>query len=140
MKDIKQVIVVRNDLKMRKGKLASQVAHASLACILNKLRGVVKNDPYLEEKFTACTFLFEEQEYIWLRETDDSKFTKIVLKVESEEELLEIYNKAKEKGLNCSLIKDAGNTFFKEPTYTTLGIGPDYSEILEEITGHLKLL
>lgn len=58
----------------------------------------------------------------------------------SEEELLDIYNKAIEAVLPCSLIKDAGLTEFKEPTYTAVAIGPSRPNDVDKITGHLKLL
>lgn len=132
---IKQVIVVRKDLKMSPGKLASQVAHASLGCILNKRKchfvGV--------DKKVSQNFEFTKDEYDWIKETPDSKFTKIVLRVESEEELISIYEKALSKGVNCKLIKDSGDTVFKESTITCLGIGPANSDILDNITGNLKL-
>lgn len=132
---IKQVIVARKDLKMPAGKLSAQVSHASLGCILNK-----KNSSYKElDNGTSVKFNFNDDEYEWLTETKLSKFTKIVLKVNSEKELLDVYNKAKEKDLNSCLIKDAGNTFFDEPTYTCVGIGPVKDYELNDITGNLKL-
>ena len=65
---------------------------------------------------------------------------KICVRVDSEEELFEIYHKAKEAGLECHLIKDSGKTEFKEPTNTCLAIGPDRVEKINSVTGHLKLL
>lgn len=130
---IKQVIIVRNDLKMRKGKLASQVAHASLACVLNLANSFVN----FEGGSASVRLDMTKEEYEWAFK---SSFKKIVLKVESEEELLNIYNIAKEKGLNVSLIKDRGDTVFTEPTYTTVGIGPHLSEKIDEITKDLKLM
>jgi len=131
---VKQVIVARKDLKMPPGKLAGQVAHASLGCILNK----ITFDIYQGEDHIV-DFCFNKDEYLWINEDTDAKFTKVVLKVNSEQELLDIYEKAETKGLNVSLIKDAGNTVFKEPTYTCVGIGPAQSAELDEITSSLKL-
>lgn len=134
---IKQVIVARKDLKMKPGKLAAQVAHASLACILNCKVGVPEQKDFTNTFYNE--FAFTADELKWLTEDTLSKFTKIVLKVNSEEELLDIYKIAKDKGINCSLIKDAGNTVFTEPTYTCVGLGPVRSSELDDITGGLKL-
>ena len=128
----KQVIVVRKDLNMRKGKMVAQGAHASLKAILdlmkpqfddnNELILRIKNDSALQD---------------WIR----GRFTKICLSVNSEAELIEIYNKAKEKGLICSLITDAGLTEFAGvPTKTCCAIGPCWSDEVDEITGKLQLL
>ncbi len=118
---MKQVIVLRKDLNMRKGKMVAQGSHASLAAILTE-KGTVKKNADVKE---------------WL----DGRFTKICVGVDSEEELLEIYNKAKSLKLVCSLIRDAGLTEFKgEPTLTAVGVGPGKPEVVDKVTGNLKLL
>jgi PTH2 family peptidyl-tRNA hydrolase len=111
----KQAILVRKDLKMPKGKLAAQVAHASVEAVLSS------NDFNLEQ---------------W--KGDHSK--KVVLKVKDKKELLQYIRKAKKKNLNTSLIKDAGHTFFKFPTITCAAIGPDKEENIDEVIGKLSLL
>jgi PTH2 family peptidyl-tRNA hydrolase len=69
------------------------------------------------------------------------KFTKICVRVDSEAELFDVYNKAKEAGLIVALIQDAGLTEFGGvPTYTCVAVGPASNEELQPITGHLKLL
>ena len=69
------------------------------------------------------------------------RFTKVVVRVDSEAELLEVYQKAKDAGLPCSLIQDSGATeFHGVPTYTAVAIGPDEAEKIDAITGQLKLL
>jgi len=114
---MKQVIVIRKDLKMRTGKAIAQGAHASMKATLENI-----DHPDVIE---------------WL----SGKFTKIAVSVNSEEELIEIYNNAKEAGLVCSLILDAGLTEFGGvPTYTAVGVGPSSYEKIDLITGHLKLL
>jgi PTH2 family peptidyl-tRNA hydrolase len=85
MDKIKQVIVVRSDLKMPKGKLAAQVAHASLATIL-------KNKSMDEDNLIIP---LTPDLYGWITET----FFKVVLKVNSEQELLVVALKAKLKNL-----------------------------------------
>lgn len=73
----------------------------------------------------------------WLQ----GRFTKICVSVDSEAELHEIYGKAQEAGIPCYLIQDCGATEFGGvPTYTCCAIGPDQEEVINPITGHLKLL
>lgn len=129
----KQVIVVRRDLKMPEGKLASQVAHASLGALLsqfdktNRLGGTIYSK--MAGNGTAI--------YRWL----EDKFTKVVLGCDNLEEIQEIYQKTLSyPNIPCALIEDSGDTIFNGiPTITTLGIGPDWSEHIDLITGHLKL-
>lgn len=66
--------------------------------------------------------------------------TKICVSVDSEEDLIKIHNLAKEAGLPCALIQDAGHTEFKQPTLTAVAIGPGYTPYIDQITGQLKLL
>ena len=112
---------------MPSGKLAAQVAHASLGAFLAS--GTINQRRVL--------ILKDEVNKPWLEE----EFTKICLMVDSEEELLRIYEivKANLTGIPHALIKDAGHTVFKDPTITCLGIGPWYSEVLDSFTGKLKL-
>lgn len=124
----KQVIVIRKDLNMRKGKIAAQASHASLGAILNF---VSSTD---EEKMTIS---FNDPLFDWL----SGRFTKVCVSVDSEEELLAIHQQALDNGVNVKLIKDAGLTEFNGiPTLTCLALGPDYPENIDQITGHLKLL
>lgn len=115
--ELKQVIVMRKDLNMRKGKMVAQGAHASMMAVLNHL-----DNPIVEQ---------------WLNDL----FTKIVVSVDSEEELLEIYQTAAQYGLVASLVRDVGLTeFHGDRTFTCAAIGPDKSDIIDLHTGHLKLL
>lgn len=113
---MKQMIVIRKDLKMRLGKSVAQGAHGCMKATLENL-----DHPNVKE---------------WIKE----KFTKVVVSVDSEEELFEVFQAAKDAGLITALIKDAGFTEFNEPTYTCCAIGPNNSDEIDEITGHLKLL
>lgn len=127
----KQVIVIRKDLNMRKGKMCAQAAHASMKVILDLMIKV----PTEDEK----TLYYEDLPA--LKDWIDGIFTKICVSVDSEEELLTVYNNAKVSGLLCSLIQDVGLTEFGGvPTYTCCAIGPAWDEDVNEITGHLKLL
>jgi len=124
----KQIIVMRKDLNMRKGKMISQGAHASMAVILNM--GIKIADRFSIDPLPQATIE-------WLK----GSFTKITVYVNSEQELLDIYTKAQAAGTPCALITDAGKTEFNGvPTNTCCAIGPDYPEVLDPITKHLPLL
>ena len=128
----KQVIVLRKDLGMRKGKMCAQAA--SMKVIIDRMnREYTANGNYFYSFYNRMGSPID----IWLR----NLFTKIVVGCDSEQELLELYSKAKEKNILCALITDSGKTEFHEiPTHTALAIGPDEPEKIDEITGHLKLL
>jgi len=124
---VKQVIVMRKDLNMRKGKMVAQGAHASMAVLLN--RGSMNNDGFC---FNTTPDMKE-----WI----EGRFAKICVSVDSEEQLLFIHSAAENAGLPCSLIQDAGFTEFDGvPTYTAVAIGPAQATEIDKITGLLKLL
>jgi peptidyl-tRNA hydrolase, PTH2 family len=112
---IKQVLVLRKDLNMRKGKMIAQGAHAAIAAMF-------------------------ESKPNWLKEWKETGTTKIVVSVNSLDELADIYHAAQEADLPRSMIEDAGRTEFKEPTFTAVGIGPAPAELIDPITGTLPLL
>ena len=138
----KMVLIIRKDLNMRKGKIAAQASHACLGVILNLFNDGQKISEHLPEivngEYTLSLTVKEGTALDrWLR----FRFTKICVSVNNEQELLEIYEKAKEKGLPCTLIQDSGLTEFGGiPTYTAVSIGPDEVEKIDEITGNLPLL
>jgi len=115
---MKQAIVVRNDLKMGKGKLAAQVAHASL----------------------SAAEAAQQKRPAWYEDWKGEGQAKIVLKVDSEDVLRELLRKAKSAGLPASLIEDRGLTQLEPGTVTCLGIGPAPEPAIDAITGKLKLL
>ena len=134
----KQVIVVRKDLNMRKGKIAAQSSHASMKVFLDMCEKSWSFDEH-DGKIKKFTFYYEYNSAWdeWL----NGRFTKVVVSCDSESELLELYQKSSDKRLPCSLIIDAGLTEFNGvPTKTCIAIGPAYPEDIDEITGHLKLL
>jgi PTH2 family peptidyl-tRNA hydrolase len=139
---LKQVIVIRKDLNMRKGKMVAQGAHASMSVIADLLESrSIPNDPDSDYPDEDGLFLSQDTRgYNLIREWLDGEFTKICVSVNSEQELINVYEAAKTAGLLCSLIKDAGHTEFKEPTLTCCAIGPAYSEEIDKITGGLSLL
>ena len=147
----KQVIVFRKDLlkgpnAIRKGKFGAQVAHASLGALL-KLFNVYKQEPIRVGLYEAepgqiqyeYNVFFEENTILddWL----NGKFTKVVVSVDSEEELLELNKALDDTFIPHALITDAGLTeFHGVPTNTCLGIGPYISEEIDKFTGNLSLL
>jgi PTH2 family peptidyl-tRNA hydrolase len=132
-KDIKQVIVMRKDLKCRRGKEIAQGSHASMKFLVDRL----KNNWFYLFVPIFLIFRFSKAEREWLF---NGSFRKICLIVDSEGELMHIHNRAKEFGLTSKLITDSGKTEFKGiPTNTCLAIGPDYSELIDKVTGDLKL-
>ena len=114
---MKQVIVFRADLDLGKGKIAAQVAHASHRAA--------------ERCRVAQPSVYEQWE--------ENGEKKVVLKVESEKELLELYERVRRK-IPSSLIKDAGLTQLPPGTITCIGIGPWEDEEVDRYTGDLSLL
>jgi PTH2 family peptidyl-tRNA hydrolase len=114
----KQVIAVRRDLDMGKGKVAVQVAHAAvLAAEIARKR-------------------FAEWWDVWLKEGQ----CKVAVRVDSLEEILQLERKSKELQLPFALITDRGLTQIEPGTTTCLGIGPAPSAIIDSLTGNLSLL
>lgn len=112
---MKQVIIVRADLKLPKGKLAAQVAHASVQATLNSSKNDVDK---------------------WMK----TGMKKVICKVSTKEELFNIKEDANRNSIKTALIKDAGKTVVASGTITCLGLGPSEDAILDKVTGHLKLL
>jgi PTH2 family peptidyl-tRNA hydrolase len=145
--EAKQVIVMRKDLKMRKGKMVAQGAHASMAALLKEMvvDDRINHDPSKMWVLHASTI--RDPLYFWL----EGKFTKVTVGVMSEDELFDIYKKALmvegsfsntiRMKMPCAIIQDSGKTeFHGVPTYTCAAIGPWWVDEVDEITGHLKLL
>jgi len=112
---MKQAILVRQDLKLPKGKLSVQVAHASVDAVVKSHKDDLKK---------------------WREEG----MKKVVLKVKDEKELLEYKKKAEDLGLVTALVIDAGKTALSPGTITCLAIGPDKDEKIDKITKNLKLV
>lgn len=112
--------------KVPKGKLIAQGGHAFVGLILKLAH---------PSKYVLVKFLEPESSLeAWI----NGKFTKIVLAVDSEKELLDIWTQATKAGLNTVFITDSGDTEFGKPTHTCIGIGPDWEDKIDAITGHLK--
>ena len=137
---VKQVLVVNKSLNMRKGKMAAQCAHASMKVFFDrKIEHFQADVPYTEynPEMPKILITLTDEMNEWL----SGSFTKICVSVDSEQELLDVYQKALDAGIVCALITDAGLTEFNGvPTKTVVAIGPDESEKINKITGSLKLL
>jgi PTH2 family peptidyl-tRNA hydrolase len=143
-REVKQYIIVRTDLGMSAGKLAAQAAHASMKVFFDKMKfsnktGVTPFYPGTsDEEGVAGDYSFpvtyEEKQWI------EGRFTKITKKVKNENQLLKVYNQAKDAGLNVSLIKDAGLTELVGENYTCIAIGPNYVDKCEPIVKRLRNL
>lgn len=139
--DPKQVIVARRDLMMPDGKLAAQVAHASIKVFLDlgtwsdgKFHMFDAYSSYVASEFRMMP-ASEAMEY-WMRES----FPKAVLGVDSEEEIEILYCEAQRAGLPCSKIIDTGRTVYDGAhNLTCIAIGPADRPSIDAITGHLPL-
>ena len=125
----KQVIVMRKDLGMRKGKMIAQGAHASLAVLVDA--GAITDDAH------AFSIALTEPMREWL----GGRFTKVCVGVDSEAALDDIVARARAAGVPCAVIVDAGKTeFHGVPTKTCCAVGPAWVEDVDAITGELGLL
>ncbi|CAG2118163.1 unnamed protein product [Medioppia subpectinata] len=114
--ECKLVIVVRSDLKMGKGKACAQSSHAAVMAY----EQIRNKKPILN---------------LWRA----SGQRKVVVKVDTEEELLEVEREARKAGLVTSLIRDAGHTQVSPGSRTCVGVGPGPTQLVDKVTGHLKL-
>ncbi|XP_030042159.1 peptidyl-tRNA hydrolase 2, mitochondrial isoform X2 [Microcaecilia unicolor] len=115
--EFKMVLIVRNDLKMGKGKVAAQCAHAAVSAY----KQVLKRNPELLKQWEYCGQ------------------PKVVVRAPDEETLIQLLSHATEVGLTVSLIQDAGRTQITPGSRTVLGIGPGPAKLIDTVTGHLKL-
>lgn len=120
----KQVLVWRHDLKCQLGKKMSQIGHGVLANLSNTMRENMDDEGNVSFKLSPAQFA-------WYK----GNFRKIVLRVDSEDQLMIIYEKAVELGLTVELIVDSGLTVFDGPTRTCVAIGPDFDEKIDLVTG-----
>jgi PTH2 family peptidyl-tRNA hydrolase len=116
--EYKMVIVARNDLKLSPGKLAAQVAHAAVNCALSTKKNNSK----------------------WFIKWQTEGAKKVVAKVYSVDDFFILKEKAEQLKISTSLIEDAGHTEIPPGTKTVLGIGPAPNNIIDQVTGNLKIL
>ncbi len=115
MTEYKQVILVREDLKLTKGKMSAQASHASVGATLKSHKDDIAK---------------------W----QSQGMKKVILRVKDKEELYAYKQKAEDAGLIVALITDAGHTHLEPGTATCLGIGPDKAEKIDKVTGKLSLI
>ncbi len=135
----KQVIILRTDLNMRKGKMAAQASHASMMFLVNKL-SFYKHQSEIRNATREINHVwFNYPQTKWLF---DGKFTKVVLGVDSEKALVDLYIQACGlPGTPAFIVEDEGLTeFHGVKTKTALAIGPGWSNVIDPLTKDLKLL
>ncbi|XP_052243868.1 peptidyl-tRNA hydrolase 2, mitochondrial-like isoform X1 [Dreissena polymorpha] len=115
--EYKMVIVVRTDLKMGRGKAAAQCAHGALGAA---------------EK---CLVTDKDTLYAWKA----CGQPKVVVKTDTEQSLIELAKAASASGLICTIIRDAGRTQIASGSKTVLAVGPGPAQLIDKVTGHLKL-
>jgi PTH2 family peptidyl-tRNA hydrolase len=134
MEDIKQIIVMRSDLGMRKGKMIAQGAHASMMFLTKRLEDMDGDADVVDRSFGL---VLTPEEIMWVK----GSFKKICVYVKDEAQLLEVFEAAKKAEIEVNLVTDSGLTEFKGvPTNTCIAIGPDRAEKIDQITGNLPLL
>jgi peptidyl-tRNA hydrolase, PTH2 family len=116
--ELKQVIIIRQDLKLPKGKMAAQAAHASVEAVLK----TQKNNPELVQKWRLAGM------------------KKIILKVQDEKELFKYFQFAKDNDLVTAMITDAGKTVVAPGTRTCFAIGPAIEDDIDLVTNELKIM
>ncbi|XP_076236819.1 peptidyl-tRNA hydrolase 2, mitochondrial isoform X2 [Calliopsis andreniformis] len=112
----KLILVIRTDLKMGKGKIAAQCAHAAVAAYK-----AARKHPKILQAWEECGQ------------------AKITVRVDSEDVLQEIAKQAKAVGLLSNIIQDAGHTQIAPGSRTVCAVGPGPAPLIDKVTGHLKL-
>jgi PTH2 family peptidyl-tRNA hydrolase len=111
---MKQAIVARADLNMGEGKLAAQVAHASLSA-------------------------YEDADRRTKNEWKGEGQKKIVLQADGESQLFELADVAEREGIAHAIVRDAGHTELEPGTVSALAVGPAREDIVDRVTGDLSL-
>lgn len=111
---MKQAIVARADIGMGEGKLAAQVAHASLMA-------------------------FEEARSSASSEWKGEGQKKVVLQADDEQTIFKLAEKADTKRLPHAIVRDAGHTQLEPGTVTALAVGPATEAEVDAVTGDLPL-
>lgn len=137
----KQVIVMRKDLNMRKGKVAAQAGHA---CVNSILKAAARSGGFLDwdsrEDKAVLVSMSGRGLNSCLNDWFDNEYTKICVSVNSEKELLDLNKKIENAGYTTALIQDIGHTeFHGQKTYTCFAVEPLDSETIDAFTSDLPL-
>ena len=137
----KQMIVMRRDLKMRKGKIAAQAGHACVEAVLMALSREGRLDQVRVNEAGTWVYLDEgDMAPTPLADWFDAGVAKVCVYVDSEEELLDLAVRGRELGFVCALVRDAGLTeFHGETTFTCLAFEPLRADQIDPLTGDLPL-
>jgi PTH2 family peptidyl-tRNA hydrolase len=137
--EVKQVIVIRRDLNIRRGKEAAQVAHASMKWIGERVqngKNAALGGSKIEEYVIDSLVEFSQAEWAWL----NGSFTKIVCQVPDRPALLDVLDRAWSVDIMAHLVTDAGKTEFNGvPTDTAVAVGPAWADQVDLVTRELKL-
>jgi peptidyl-tRNA hydrolase, PTH2 family len=141
---LRQAIVIRKDLSMPAGKIGAMAAHAAMTFICKALKKC--GLPEATDGSIRVEGVFTADEWQWITELDPGleefgqlSFGKIVLAVENEEELLDVYHNAVNADLCVHKVIDSGHSHNKFGDLAAIAIGPAWPEDLALVTGHLKV-
>lgn len=147
--EMKMVLVVRKDLKMGAGKVAAQCAHAAVASVEMVAALASASDADFSPNNRSSTtpsfsasgsrdpnLLWPQ----WLSAWRSTGYAKVVLQCQDEAEMMGIAQSAKSAGLPYYVIRDAGRTQIAAGSKTVVSIGPAPKSMVDQVTGHLKLL
>lgn len=137
--DYKMVLVVRNDLKMGKGKIAAQCGETFFFHLITSQTIFIRNHSTGHAAVGAYERGLRTMPGI-IRRWSNSGQTKVAVRVESEQELKQIRQQAISRNLNVCMIRDAGRTQIEPNTATVVAVGPGLVREVDQVTGHLKLL
>lgn len=137
----KQIIVIRRDLRMRKGKIAAQAGHACVEAVLIALARESRLGQVRVAPEGSWVYLdHDENDASPLTDWFDAGVAKVCVYVDSEEELLDLAARGRERGIAVALVRDAGLTeFHGDPTLTCLAFEPLPAETIDPLTGGLPL-
>ncbi|KAH9421780.1 Peptidyl-tRNA hydrolase protein 2, mitochondrial [Dermatophagoides pteronyssinus] len=136
--EYKMVLVIRNDLKMGKGKACAQCSHAAVRNSYFSVYFPIEINSNIF-KIQVLAYKQARKSINLLKKWSDCGQRKVVVKVDSEQELLNIMQNARKNGLISVLIQDAGRTQVESGTKTAIAIGPAKGSLIDKVTGHLKL-
>jgi PTH2 family peptidyl-tRNA hydrolase len=150
---MKMALVVRRDLKMGQGKIAAQCAHAAVGVIDEIYEAKAKEERKSGKQdasaaaaadtggaAAAATLTTAGRHLTWLQAWRASGAAKVVLQVETEAELMAIFDAARKAELPCTYIRDAGRTQIAAGSKTVAAVGPAPVSRVDQVTGKLRLL